>query len=341
MTILITGGAGFIGSHTVLSFLQRGSDVVILDNLSNSHVESINRIEKIVGKRPVFYEGDILDRVILSKILSKHKISSVVHFAGLKSVAESIKSPILYYKNNVSGTLVLLEEMLNFGIKKLIFSSSATVYGEPESIPLDESCRIGGTTNPYGKSKLMVENILQDFCAANREFSLISLRYFNPIGAHCSGMIGENPNGVPNNLLPYILQVAIGKLDKLSIFGGDYPTKDGTGVRDYIHVMDLANGHLCAIDHIDDRYGYRAYNLGTGIGYSVLDIIKEFEAISGKIVNYDIIPRRKGDIAECWSNPKLAEKEIGWKAEKDLRCMLKDAWAWQIKNPNGYFSTTS
>ncbi|QQK70557.1 UDP-glucose 4-epimerase GalE [Pectobacterium versatile] len=340
MAVLITGGAGYIGSHTVLSFLQRGDEVIVLDNLSNSHIESIHRVEKISGKQAIFYQGDILDRKIISNIFSRHKISSVIHFAGLKSVVESIGSPILYYKTNVSGTLVLLEEMLNFGIKNLVFSSSATVYGEPELIPLNESCRTGGTTNPYGSSKLMVENILQDFCTANKNFSLIALRYFNPIGSHHSGMIGEDPDGIPNNLLPYMLQVAMGKLSTLSIFGNDYPTKDGTGVRDYIHVMDLANGHLCAVDRLEDNYGYRVYNLGTGIGYSVLDIIKELEIVSGKKINYNIMPRRKGDIAECWSNPKLAEKELGWRAEKNLQCMLTDAWAWQVKNPNGYLSIT-
>lgn len=336
MSILVTGGAGFIGSHTVLCLLQQGSEVVVLDNLSNSSSESLRRVEKITGRSAQFYQGDILDRALLAHIFSEHSISTVIHFAGLKSVGESVRKPLDYYQNNVAGSLVLLEEMRQAGVYQFVFSSSATVYGDPEHIPLTENCRVGGTTNPYGTSKLMVEQILQDFAKAEPDFSIIALRYFNPVGAHESGLIGEDPNGIPNNLLPYISQVAIGKLEELAIFGEDYPTRDGTGIRDYIHVMDLAEGHLKAIEHIADQKGFSAYNLGTGIGYSVLDMVKAFEAASGRKVPYRVVPRRSGDIAECWSDPKLAAEKLEWQATRDLATMMRDTWNWQKNNPNGY-----
>lgn len=336
MAILVTGGAGYIGSHTVLALLERGEDVVVLDNLSNSSEESLHRVEQLAGKAPVFYQGDIQDAECLTRIFGGHSISSVIHFAGLKAVGESTRKPLEYYQNNVSGTLVLLDEMRRAGVHQFIFSSSATVYGTPEQVPLVETSRVGGTTNPYGTSKLMVEQILQDFAKAEPEFSITALRYFNPVGAHESGRIGEDPNGIPNNLLPYVSQVAIGKLEKLSIFGDDYPTPDGTGVRDYIHVMDLAEGHLKAIDHIDDQKGFTVYNLGTGKGYSVFEMLRAFEKASGREVAYQIVPRRDGDIAECWSNPGLAAEKLGWNAERDLETMMRDAWNWQQNNPQGY-----
>ncbi|CAI1954280.1 UDP-glucose 4-epimerase GalE [Serratia fonticola] len=338
MAILVTGGAGYIGSHTVLALLERGEDVVVLDNLSNSSEESLHRVEQLAGKAAVFYQGDIQDAECLNRIFDGHRISSVIHFAGLKAVGESTRKPLEYYQNNVSGTLVLLDEMRRAGVHQFIFSSSATVYGTPEQVPLVETSRVGGTTNPYGTSKLMVEQILQDFAKAEPEFSITALRYFNPVGAHESGRIGEDPNGIPNNLLPYVSQVAIGKLEKLSIFGDDYPTPDGTGVRDYIHVMDLAEGHLKAIDHIDDQKGFTVYNLGTGKGYSVFDMLRAFEKASGRKVAYQIVPRRDGDIAECWSNPGLAAEKLGWHAERDLETMMRDAWNWQDNNPQGYGS---
>ncbi|CNL40861.1 UDP-glucose 4-epimerase GalE [Yersinia proxima] len=334
MTILVTGGAGYIGSHTVLTLLENGESVVVLDNLSNSSAESLLRVSKITGRAPVFYQGDILNRNCLKKIFSEHKIDSVIHFAGLKSVGESVAKPLEYYQNNVTGSIILLEEMVISGVKKLIFSSSATVYGDPEFVPLTEDARIGGTTNPYGSSKVMVEQILKDFSFAHPDFSIRALRYFNPVGAHMSGLIGEDPNGKPNNLLPFITQVAIGKLPKLAVYGNDYPTVDGSGVRDYIHVMDLAEGHLCALNNLTQ--GFKAYNLGSGVGYSVLQMVTEFEHISGKKIPYEIVSRRPGDIAECWASPELAFKELGWKAKRNLTDMLKDAWNWQQSNPNGY-----
>lgn len=336
MTILVTGGAGYIGSHTVLALLENNKDVIILDNLSNSSEESINRVAKITGKKPKFYNGDILDVQCLRNIFENNNVESVVHFAGLKSVSESISSPIEYYKNNVNGTIILLEEMKRKNIRNFIFSSSATVYGYPQEVPIRESFEIGGTTNPYGTSKYMVEKILEDLARADPHFSIIALRYFNPVGAHESGLIGEDPNGIPNNLLPYIAQVAIGKLDLLSIFGNDYDTIDGTGVRDYIHVMDLADGHLKAIEHLGVHKGYTAYNLGTGIGYSVIEIMNAFEKASGHKIPHRFVPRREGDISECWSSSKLAEEKLGWRASRDLYTMMVDAWNWQKKNPNGY-----
>lgn len=336
MAILVTGGAGYIGSHTVLSLLQRGDDVVVLDNLSNASRESINRVEKLTGKTATFCEGDILDRAFLRDIFASNSISAVIHFAGLKAVGESTRKPLEYYQNNVTGTLVLLEEMRSAGVNQFIFSSSATVYGADAPVPYVETTPIGGTTSPYGTSKLMVEQILRDYAKANPAFKTIALRYFNPVGAHESGLIGEDPNGIPNNLLPYIAQVAIGRLEKLGIFGGDYPTKDGTGERDYIHVMDLAEGHLKALDHIASVEGYKAYNLGAGVGYSVLEMVKAFEKAAGKPVPYEISPRRDGDLPAFWADASLADKELDWRVSRGIDEMMRDTWNWQSKNPNGY-----
>lgn len=336
MAILVTGGAGYIGSHTVLALLERGDDVVVLDNLSNSSRESLSRVEALTGKTLTLYIDDVLNRNALKDIFAQHNITDVIHFAGLKSVGESVQKPIEYYKNNVTGTLVLLDEMISAGINSLIFSSSATVYGNPEVVPIHEGCKVGGTTNPYGTSKLVVEQMLKDLVFANPDFRITCLRYFNPVGAHSSGMIGENPNGIPCNLLPYITQVAIGKLEYLSVYGGDYSTKDGTGIRDYIHVMDLARGHLAALEHQYDGASFKVFNLGTGVGYSVLDLIQSFEQVSGTKINYKVVERRPGDIAECWSDSTLAEKKLGWKATHKLNEMMRDSWNWQRKNPDGY-----
>ena len=336
MSILVTGGAGFIGSHTVLSLLSRGDDVVVLDNLSNASAESLHRVEQLAGKAPAFYQGDILDRACLQTIFAEHEIEAVIHFAGLKAVGESTRKPLEYYENNVSGTVVLLEEMRRAGVYNFIFSSSATVYGTDAPVPYVETTPIGGTTSPYGTSKLMVEQILRDYAKADEKFKVIALRYFNPVGAHESGMIGEDPNGIPNNLLPYIAQVAIGKLESLGIFGGDYETKDGTGVRDYIHVMDLAEGHLKAMDHLPKLQGYKAYNLGAGVGYSVLEMVQAFEKASGRKVPYSIKPRRDGDLPAFWADARLAKQELDWEVTRDLDTMMRDTWNWQSKNPNGY-----
>jgi len=336
MAILVTGGAGYIGSHTVLSLLARGDDVVVLDNLSNASKESVNRVEKLTGKTATFCEGDILDRACLRDIFASHTISAVIHFAGLKAVGESTRKPLEYYQNNVTGTLVLLEEMRSAGVNQFIFSSSATVYGADAPVPYVETTPIGGTTSPYGTSKLMVEQILRDYAKANPEFKTIALRYFNPVGAHESGLIGEDPNGIPNNLLPYIAQVAIGRLEKLGIFGDDYPTKDGTGVRDYIHVMDLAEGHLKALDHLSAIAGYKAYNLGAGKGYSVLEMVKAFEKASGRPVPYQVSPRRDGDLAAFWADASLADSELDWRVSRGIDEMMRDTWNWQSNNPNGY-----
>ncbi|CAM4202458.1 UDP-glucose 4-epimerase [Yersinia intermedia] len=336
MAILVTGGAGYIGSHVVLALLERGDDVIVIDNLSNSLRESLCRVEALAGKKTTLYVENILNRDALKAIFTQHQITDVIHFAGLKSVGESIQDPISYYENNMTGSLVLLQEMILAGINSFIFSSSATVYGYPETVPLHEGCKVGGTTNPYGTSKLMVEQILRDLAHVNPEFRITCLRYFNPVGAHSSGMIGENPNGIPCNLLPYITQVAIGKLDYLPVYGGDYPTKDGTGVRDYIHVMDLASGHLAALDHKDDGPSFKIFNLGTGIGYSVLDLVNTFEKVSGIKINYKIVERRSGDVAKCWSDSSLAMQKLGWKATRGLDEMMRDSWNWQKNNPNGY-----
>ncbi|WP_337018457.1 UDP-glucose 4-epimerase GalE [Leclercia sp. AS011] len=336
MAILVTGGAGYIGSHTVLALLERGEDVVVIDNLSNASQESLIRVAELTGKEPAICVADILDRNALKTLFAQHNITDVIHFAGLKSVSESIAKPLAYYENNVVGTMVLLDEMQRAGVHSLIFSSSATVYGNPESVPLSEASRTGGTTNPYGTSKLMVEQILRDFSVAEPHFRITCLRYFNPAGAHPSGRLGEDPNGIPNNLVPYISQVAIGKLACLTVFGDDYPTPDGTGVRDYIHVMDLAQGHLAALDHRNDGEAFKAINLGTGVGYSVLDLIKAFEKAAQTKINYRIVGRRSGDVAECWSDSSLARQQLGWQATRNLEEMMRDAWNWQKNNPGGY-----
>lgn len=336
MNVLLTGGAGYIGSHALVELLDAGHQVVVLDNLSNSSRESLFRVEKLTGKSLVFVQGDVCDRILLDRIFSDHDIGSVMHFAGLKAVGESVKSPLSYYDNNVLGSINLCQAMAAAGVFSLVFSSSATVYGEPVNMPITESCPVGMPTSPYGRSKLMVEQVLQDIAAADERWSLALLRYFNPVGAHSSGCIGEDPNGPPNNLVPYISQVAIGRLKSLSIYGADYITRDGTGVRDYIHVVDLARGHLAALDFITKNSGAHVWNLGTGIGYSVLEIVKAFEQASGRSVSYQIVPRRAGDIAECWSDPSLALKELNWKAALGLTDMMEDTWRWQINNPNGY-----
>lgn len=347
--ILITGGTGYIGSHTVLELLNENHDVIILDNLCNSSLESLKRVEKLTGKAIDFIQGDIRDSVLLDKLFQEHDISSVIHFAGLKAVGESVAKPSLYYENNVVGSLTLFEAMKRAGVFTIVFSSSATVYGEPSEMPISEDCPTGVPTNPYGKSKLMIEQILQDYATADDRWSIALLRYFNPVGAHKSGQIGEDPNGIPNNLLPYISQVAIGKLEKLSVFGNDYPTKDGTGVRDYIHVVDLAKGHLSALNYLNTHQstdnnsdtnvsgaGCHIWNLGTGEGYSVLEMITAFEKASEVNVPFQISPRRAGDIAECWSNPEKAKREIAWQAELGLAEMMADTWRWQKNNPQGY-----
>ena len=334
-TILVTGGAGFIGSHTVIELLNGGYGVVVLDNLCNSSAESIRRVEKITGKKVIFYEGDVRDKALLDKIFTENKIDWVIHFAGLKAVGESCVKPIEYYDNNLNGTLVLVDAMRRHGCKKIVFSSSATVYGTPEKLPLDETCRIGGTTNPYGTSKYFQEIMLTDIWKADKEWSVVLLRYFNPVGAHESGLIGEDPKGIPNNLMPYVAQVATGKLKCIHVFGNDYPTPDGTGVRDYIHVVDLALGHIAAIKGCAQP-GVHIYNLGTGIGYSVLDMIHAFEKACGKKLPYQIDPRRAGDIAACYASSAKAEKELGWKAKYNLEDMCASQWKWQSINPNGY-----
>lgn len=336
MTILVTGGAGYIGSHTLVELLNSGQQVLVLDNLSNASAASLARVAEITGKQPAFIEGDIRDAALLDTLFAKHKISSVVHFAGLKAVGESVAQPLRYYDNNVNGTLVLVNAMQKAGVFKLVFSSSATVYGEPQQMPITEQFAVGGTTNPYGTSKLMVEQILQDVAKSDDRWSIALLRYFNPVGAHSSGLIGEDPNGIPNNLLPYISQVAVGRLSALSVFGDDYPTPDGTGVRDYIHVVDLAVGHLKALARIAEHSGVSVYNLGTGQGYSVLEMVKAFEQASGQPVPFNISPRRAGDIAECWADPAKALAELGWQAERGLEQMMIDAWRWQSQNPEGF-----
>lgn len=336
MAILVTGGAGFIGSHTTVQLLNAHHDVVIVDNLCNSSAVVMQRIKQITGKAVRFYEGDVRDRTLLQQIFSQHSIEHVLHFAGLKAVGESVREPLKYYDNNVSGSLILVEEMAKASIFNLVFSSSATVYGIPTTVPIIETATTGGTTNPYGTSKHMVERMLMDIQTADSRWSMTLLRYFNPVGAHESGLIGEDPNGIPNNLLPYICQVAVGKLAQLSVFGDDYPTADGTGVRDYIHVMDLADGHLCAMRATHNHPGVHIYNLGTGKGYSVLEIVQAFEQASGKKISYQIVPRRAGDIASCFADPQRAKQELGWQAQRNLATMMSDAWHWQQQNPYGY-----
>jgi len=336
MAILVTGGAGYIGSHTCVELLNEGYEVVVLDNLSNSSEKSLERVTQITGKEAKFYKGDILDRDILKKILETENIESCIHFAGLKAVGESVAKPWEYYNNNIAGTLTLVDEMRKAGCKNIIFSSSATVYGDPAIIPITEECPKGTCTNPYGWSKSMLEQILSDIQKADPEWNVILLRYFNPIGAHKSGLIGENPNGIPNNLMPYITQVAVGKLKELGVFGNDYDTPDGTGVRDYIHVVDLAIGHVKALSKLKENVGLGIYNLGTGTGYSVLDIVKNFEAATGVNIPYSIKPRRAGDIATCYSDASKAKEELGWTAQFGIKEMCADSWNWQKNNPNGF-----
>jgi len=334
-TILVTGGAGYIGSHTALELLNAGYRVVVADNLLNSKTESLTRVEQLSGKKITFYKTDLLDREGLERLFDTEKIEAVIHFAGLKSVGESVRLPLYYYRNNLSGTLNLLEAMKKAGVKNLVFSSSATVYGDPASVPIREEFPLSAT-NPYGRTKLQIEEILRDLFVSDQTWNLILLRYFNPVGAHESGRIGEDPNGTPNNLLPYITQVAVGKLKELSVFGNDYPTPDGTGVRDYIHVCDLATGHLKALKKLEENPGLEVYNLGTGLGYSVLEMIRAFEKVSGKKVSFRITARRPGDVAACFADPGKALKELNWKAEKTLDDMVRDAWNWQTQNPDGY-----
>jgi UDP-glucose 4-epimerase len=334
--ILITGGAGYIGSHTTLCLLQSGFDVVVIDNLSNSSIESLSRVSKICGRSAIFVQGDIRDGVLLKELFIKYSFDAVFHFAGFKAVGESVSQPLRYYDNNVYGSQVLFQAMNDAGVFKLVFSSSATVYGESKGIPISESSTLARPTNPYGRGKLMVEDMLHDLTFSDSRWRIAILRYFNPVGAHESGLIGEDPNGVPGNLLPYIAQVALGKLPELSIFGDDYPTRDGTGVRDYIHVVDLADGHLRALEALNTLIGTNIWNLGTGKGYSVLDVVRAFQSITGKPIPYRIAPRRPGDIAICYADPTKAGAELHWRAKHSLNEMIRDAWRWQQKNPNGY-----
>ncbi len=336
MAVLVTGGAGFIGSHTVVELQNAGYEVVVVDNLCNSSSKSLDRVKEITGKPVTFYEADILDGDALDKIFSENEIDSVIHFAGLKAVGESVQKPWEYYNNNITGSLVLFDVMKKHGVKNIIFSSSATVYGTPAEIPVTEKCPKGEITNPYGQTKSMLEQMLMDIQKADPEWNVILLRYFNPIGAHKSGKIGENPNGIPNNLMPYVTQVAVGKLKCLGVFGDDYDTPDGTGVRDYIHVVDLAIGHVKSIQKLKENPGLKIYNLGTGTGYSVLDIVKNFEAATGVSVPYEIKPRRAGDIATNYADASLAKEELGWVAERGIKEMCEDAWRWQSNNPNGF-----
>lgn len=336
MAVLVTGGAGYIGSHTCVELLNAGKDVVIVDNFYNCKKSSLDRIRALVNKDFKFYECDIRDKVGLDEIFKKEKIDSVIHFAGLKAVGESVHKPLEYFDNNVTGTLILLDVMRNNGCKKIVFSSSATVYGMNNVSPLTEDMEVGGVTNPYGRTKYMIECILKDLYTSDNSWSICLLRYFNPIGAHKSGTMGEDPNGIPNNLMPYITQVAIGKREYLNVWGNDYDTPDGTGVRDYIHVVDLALGHIKAVEKAENNEGLFIYNLGTGKGYSVLDVVKAFEKASGVNIPYKIGPRRDGDIATCYSDPSKAEKELGWKAQRDIEEMCEDSWRWQKQNPNGY-----
>ena len=336
MSILVTGGVGYIGSHTVIELQNAGYEVVVCDNLSNSNIKALERVEQITGKKVKFYLADILHEDELNEIFEKEKIDCVIHFAGLKAVGESVAKPWEYYNNNITGTLVLIDVMKKHGCKNIIFSSSATVYGNPAFVPITEECPKGTCTNPYGWTKSMLEQILTDIQKADPEWNVVLLRYFNPIGAHKSGLIGENPNGIPNNLMPYITQVAVGKLPELGVFGNDYDTHDGTGVRDYIHVVDLAKGHVCALRKIKEKAGLKIYNLGTGKGYSVLDIVKNFEEATGIKIPYSIKARRPGDIATCYSSAELAKKELGWVAENGIKEMCADSWRWQSMNPNGF-----
>lgn len=335
-TILVTGGAGYIGSHTVLQLLEQDYQVVVLDNLSNASEQSLQRVAEITGKSVVFQEGDIRDAAVLDQVFTAHDIDAVIHFAGLKAVGESVEQPLRYYENNVFGTLQLCKSMQSHGVKNLVFSSSATVYGDPIALPLREDMPTGQPTNPYGQSKLMVELVLRDLYTSDESWNIVLLRYFNPVGAHPSGKIGEDPSGIPNNLMPFITQVATGKREFLSVFGDDYDTSDGTGVRDYIHVEDLADGHLKALTKLSQNAGLCTFNLGTGQGYSVLEMVTSFEQESGQKVPYKIVARRSGDVAACYADPTLAKTELGWEAKKGLQDMCRDSWRWQSQNPNGY-----
>ncbi|MDO5026487.1 MAG: UDP-glucose 4-epimerase GalE [Tissierellia bacterium] len=336
MAILVTGGTGYIGSHICVELINEGEEVVIVDDLSNSSILVLDRIEEITKKRPAFYKADINDREKLDQIFEKEDIEAVIHLAGYKAVGESVAKPLEYYQNNISGTLSLCQTMRDHGVKNIIFSSSATVYGDPIEIPIKETTPKGISTNPYGWTKWMIEQILEDIRKADLEWNVVTLRYFNPVGAHQTGLIGESPNGIPNNLTPYITQVAIGKLEKLRVFGDDYDTIDGTGVRDYIHVVDLAKGHVAALKKIRSKNGHSVYNLGTGNGYSVLQMLRGFEKAVGKEIPYEIVDRRPGDIASCYCDASLAKKDLGWQAQLGLEDMCRDAWNWQSKNPNGY-----
>ncbi|MBW1644774.1 MAG: UDP-glucose 4-epimerase GalE [Deltaproteobacteria bacterium] len=335
MDILVTGGAGYIGSHTCLELLQAGYQVTVVDNLCNSKVAALERVEELCGRRLAFHQVDLLDRQALAAVFRQRRFAAVIHFAGLKAVGESVAVPLRYYHNNITGTIILCEVMREHGVKNLVFSSSATVYGDPETVPIREDFPLG-PTNPYGRTKLMIEEILRDLQRADAEWNIALLRYFNPVGAHPSGRIGEDPHGIPNNLLPYISQVAVGRLDELAVFGNDYPTPDGTGVRDYIHVVDLAHGHLKALERLAANPGVVTYNLGTGRGYSVLEVIAAFEKASGRRVPYRIVGRRPGDIATCYADPGRARRELGWQARRGLEEMTADAWRWQQQNPAGY-----
>ena len=335
MAVLVTGGAGYIGSHTVVELLNVGKEVVIVDDLSNSSEKVVDRIEEITGKRPKFYKVNILDEKEFEKIFEENKIDSIIHFAGFKAVGESVAKPLAYYTNNLVNTLIVLNTMKKYGVRNLVFSSSATVYGDPHTCPILENFPLS-TTNPYGSTKLMIEDMLRDITKADKELNVAILRYFNPVGAHESGRIGEEPNGIPNNLMPYITKVAIGKLEMLSVYGNDYPTHDGTGVRDYIHVVDLALGHLKALEKLETNPGLVTYNLGTGKGYSVLDMVKAFGKACGHEIPYKIVERRPGDVAMCYADPTKAKTELGWEAKYDLDRMCADSWRWQSNNPNGY-----
>ena len=334
-TILVTGGAGYIGSHTTIELINAGYDVVVVDNLYNSKLEAVKRVEKIVGKKIKFYKYDVCDKDAMRKVFTENEIDAVINFAGYKAVGESVAKPIEYYENNIYGMLALIDVMREFNCKNLVFSSSATVYGNPHTVPITEDFPLS-TTNPYGSTKLFIEYILKDLAKADKEFNIAILRYFNPIGAHKSGTMGENPNGIPNNLMPYVTQVAVGKLKELGVFGNDYDTPDGTGVRDYIHVVDLAIGHVKALKKIEENAGLCIYNLGTGHGYSVLDIVKNFEKATGVKIPYVIKPRRPGDIATCYCDPTKAKEELGWEAQYGIEDMCADSWRWQKNNPNGY-----
>ncbi len=336
MKVLVTGGMGYIGSHTCVQMIEAGMEPIIVDNLCNAKMEVLSRIEALTGKQPAFYLGDIRDEAFLDSVFAQHEIQAVIHFAGLKAVGESVTKPLEYYDNNVNGSLVLARSMRKAGVKSIVFSSSATVYGDPESVPITEDSPTGATTNPYGRSKYMVEECLSDLFHAENDWSITLLRYFNPVGAHPSGTMGEDPQGIPNNLMPFIAQVAVGRREKLSVFGNDYSTPDGTGVRDYIHVMDLADGHIAALKSVGEKAGLHIYNLGTGKGSSVLEMVDAFAAACGKPVPYELCPRRPGDIAECWASTEKAERDLGWKATRSVAEMTVDTWNWQSNNPQGY-----